>query len=70
MTIEPTHRAFAFDNSYARLPPRFFARLAPTPVKAPTLIKLNLAVAEQLGRKVRRLRAAIVNAGSAVVPAL
>ena len=29
---------FAFDNSYARLPDRFFARLRPTPVTAPRLI--------------------------------
>ena len=27
--------AFAFDNSYARLPERFYARLPPTPVAAP-----------------------------------
>ena len=50
MTLEPSHRAFiAFDNSYARLPARFYARLNPTPVKAPTLIKLNVALAEKLG---------------------
>ncbi|MFO1162482.1 MAG: YdiU family protein [Reyranellaceae bacterium] len=38
-----------FDNSYARLPDRFFARLAPTPVVEPHLVKLNLALAEELG---------------------
>jgi hypothetical protein len=32
---------FAFDNSYARLPERFFARQAPVPVAQPRLIKLN-----------------------------
>jgi uncharacterized protein YdiU (UPF0061 family) len=37
-----------FDNSYAALPDRFFARIAPTPVTAPRLIKLNRALAEQL----------------------
>ena len=37
-----------FDNSYARLPPRFHARLAPTPVAAPRLIRLNRALAEEL----------------------
>lgn len=37
-----------FDNSYATLPDRFFARVAPTPVAAPRLIKLNLSLAEQL----------------------
>ncbi len=30
---------FAFDNSYARLPDRFFARLPPTPVAAPRLVR-------------------------------
>ena len=39
---------FAFDNSYARLPERFYAKLPPTPVKAPRLIKLNEALARQL----------------------
>ena len=39
----------AFDNSYARLPERFYARLSPTPVSKPELIKLNRALAEDLG---------------------
>ena len=38
-----------FDNSYARLPDRFFARLAPTPVKEPRLIRLNDDLARHLG---------------------
>jgi uncharacterized protein YdiU (UPF0061 family) len=38
-----------FDNSYARLPERFYARLHPTPVAAPRLVKLNEALAVQLG---------------------
>jgi len=37
-----------FDNSYARLPERFYARLAPTPVAAPRLIRLNHALALEL----------------------
>jgi uncharacterized protein YdiU (UPF0061 family) len=40
---------FGFDNSYARLPDRFYARLDPTPVSAPRLIKINEAVARELG---------------------
>ncbi|MBV9990726.1 MAG: YdiU family protein [Alphaproteobacteria bacterium] len=40
---------FPFDNSYARLPERFYARLPPTPVKAPKLVKLNGALARELG---------------------
>jgi serine/tyrosine/threonine adenylyltransferase len=39
---------FAFDNSYARLPERFFARVAPTPVRAPRLIRVNEDLARQL----------------------
>jgi uncharacterized protein YdiU (UPF0061 family) len=38
-----------FDNSYARLPDRFFARVAPTPVAAPRLIHLNRRLALDLG---------------------
>ncbi len=40
---------FPFDNSYARLPDRFYARLAPTPVSAPRLLRLNLPLAAELG---------------------
>src|SRR3712207_4211432 len=39
---------FPFDNTYARLPDRFFARVAPTPVAAPKLIRLNRELALQL----------------------
>lgn len=40
--------AIPFDNSYAGLPDRFYARVAPTPVASPRLIKLNRALAAQL----------------------
>jgi serine/tyrosine/threonine adenylyltransferase len=40
--------AFGFDNSYARLPERFYARLDPTPVGSPRLLKLNEALAREL----------------------
>jgi uncharacterized protein YdiU (UPF0061 family) len=40
---------FTFRNSYARLPDRFYERLAPTPVAAPRLIKLNETLALELG---------------------
>jgi uncharacterized protein YdiU (UPF0061 family) len=40
---------FAFDNSYARLPDRFFARLRPTPVATPRLVRLNEKLAGHLG---------------------
>ncbi len=41
--------SIAFDNSYARLPQRFFAAVAPTPVAAPKLIRLNTPLASELG---------------------
>jgi serine/tyrosine/threonine adenylyltransferase len=40
---------FPFQNTYAALPANFFARVAPTPVSAPRLIKLNRPLALQLG---------------------
>lgn len=45
----------AFDNSYARLPDRFFARVNPTPVAQPRLIRLNRALADDLGLDADRL---------------
>lgn len=38
-----------FDNSYARLPEGFYARLPPTPVAQPKLVIFNRALARQLG---------------------
>jgi uncharacterized protein YdiU (UPF0061 family) len=46
---------FPFDNSYARLPERFFARVPPTPASAPALIRLNESLALQLGLSPERL---------------
>jgi uncharacterized protein YdiU (UPF0061 family) len=40
---------FPFDNSYAALPDGFFARVAPTPVTSPKLVKLNYPLAKHLG---------------------
>jgi uncharacterized protein YdiU (UPF0061 family) len=40
---------FPFDNSYARLPAQFSARVKPTPVSAPKLIKVNRELAMLLG---------------------
>lgn len=48
--------AFAFDNSYAGLPQRFFAAQVPTPVAEPWLIKLNEPLAAELGLDVETLR--------------
>lgn len=46
---------FRFDNSYARLPERFYARLAPTPVREPRLIRLNEPLARELGADAQAL---------------
>src|SRR5882724_5835187 len=40
---------FPFQNTYAALPANFFARVAPTPVDSPKLIKLNRPLALHLG---------------------
>ncbi len=45
----------AFDNSYAGLPDRFHARVDPTPVADPALIRLNQQLAEQLNLDARIL---------------
>ena len=41
--------AIPFDNSYARLPERFFTKQGPSPVAAPALIRVNRGLAERLG---------------------
>jgi len=46
---------FAFDNSYARLPEHFYARLNPTPVREPRMMKFNQRLAEELGLDAKRL---------------
>jgi uncharacterized protein YdiU (UPF0061 family) len=38
-----------FENTFVRLPDRFFARVAPTRVAAPKLVRLNHDLAQQLG---------------------
>ena len=38
-----------FDNSYSRLPGQFYTRQNPVPVSAPSLIRVNHALAEKLG---------------------
>jgi uncharacterized protein YdiU (UPF0061 family) len=40
---------FGFENTYARLPERFYSRLDPTPVAAPKLVKMNVELARKLG---------------------
>jgi uncharacterized protein YdiU (UPF0061 family) len=46
---------FAFDNTYARLPDRFYARVAASKVDAPRVVKVNRALADLLGLEADRL---------------
>ena len=48
-TVGGREAAIAFDNSYAQLPERFFARLPPTPVAGPKLVRMNDGLASELG---------------------
>ncbi|MFN2289031.1 MAG: protein adenylyltransferase SelO family protein, partial [Chromatocurvus sp.] len=41
--------AIAFDNSYAKLPPRLYAEVSATPVANPGLLRVNAALCRQLG---------------------
>jgi serine/tyrosine/threonine adenylyltransferase len=47
----------AFDNSYARLPDRFYARVAPTKVGDPRVVRINRPLAELLGASPDQLAA-------------
>ncbi|MBF0179032.1 MAG: YdiU family protein [Magnetococcales bacterium] len=50
MRIDPdAPLAWGLDNSYQRLPERFYSRIAPTPVPAPRGLLLNQPLAEELG---------------------
>ena len=49
MPIPKVPMSFPFDNSYARLPQEFFSVAEPTPVREPTLVRLNRDLARQLG---------------------
>jgi uncharacterized protein YdiU (UPF0061 family) len=40
---------FRFENTYARLPERFYARVSPARVRGPQIVKVNLALADALG---------------------
>ncbi|MFO0553744.1 MAG: YdiU family protein [Polyangiaceae bacterium] len=40
---------FPFENTYAKLPERFYARVPPSPVRAPSLLRVNERLAHELG---------------------
>ena len=68
MTLARDHgHPVAFDNSYARLPGTMRAAVAPTPVRAPRLIRVNTALAEELGLPVALLTAEVA-VGNALIP--
>src|ERR1700684_1226267 len=48
-TISAAAVLFGFENTYARLPEHFYARVNPTPVAAPSLVKVNVELARHLG---------------------
>jgi uncharacterized protein YdiU (UPF0061 family) len=54
----------SFDNTYARLPDRFYARVAPTKVGDPRVVKVNRALAELLGASAEELAS---SAGASVL---
>ncbi|MEY4939660.1 MAG: hypothetical protein RIQ93_1395 [Verrucomicrobiota bacterium] len=47
--LSPAAPGWRLEHSYAGLPPVFHAAVAPTPVRAPRLVLLNLRLAESLG---------------------
>ncbi len=49
MSVATKAVGFGFENSYVRLPERFFARVDPVRVAAPRLIKVNEGLARELG---------------------
>lgn len=62
--------AIAFDNSYRRLPERFYAPLAPAKVRAPRLIAFNARLAAELGLDGPEIaaNAAEIFSGNSVLP--
>lgn len=55
-TDSPAFAGVRFNNSYARLPGHFYARLNPIPVKNPTLLRLNHQLADELGLNAEALQ--------------
>ena len=49
LSATPPAGPIPFDNSYARLPERFYVRMAPTPVTGPALVRVNRELADLLG---------------------
>ncbi|MCI2393319.1 protein adenylyltransferase SelO [Aliiroseovarius sediminis] len=56
-----------FDNSYARLPDRFYTKLPPVPVTGPQVLRVNDALARKLGLDPASLSAEVLT-GNALLP--
>ncbi|MGF7185885.1 uncharacterized protein YdiU (UPF0061 family) [Desulfitispora alkaliphila] len=50
------NKGWNLENSYARLPKTFYTSIEPTPVRAPSLIKLNQSLAKYLGLSIDELQ--------------
>ncbi len=48
-----TEMGWHFDNTYARLPDAFFARVLPAPVRAPGVVVVNHGLADAMGLRTR-----------------
>ena len=57
---------FSFENTYARLPERFYAKAAAAGAAAPTLIRFNHELAAELGVEIAMDEAAAVFSGNVV----
>ncbi len=55
----------AFDNTYARLPERFYARVLPTAVREPHIFYVNRALADRLGFELEQLTADVLAGNTA-----
>jgi uncharacterized protein YdiU (UPF0061 family) len=49
MTIDTAKSGWNFDNTYSRLPDKFFSTIDPNPVSSPKMIIFNQSLAESLG---------------------
>ena len=59
--------AVNFDNSYARLPKKFYSNVLPTPVKQPNIIKFNTLLAKDLGLKLNDIETELFLSGNSLL---
>ncbi|UOQ84516.1 protein adenylyltransferase SelO [Gracilibacillus salinarum] len=68
MTVQQ-NEGWKLDNSYQRLPGIFYARVQPTSVKAPEIVKLNKSLAKEIGLDSEEIKNAADLFGGNRVPA-